>query len=191
MGTERPGLRAELWAPGRAGLDGSRPGGEGGRRRRAARSSSSRSDADLWVDRGLSYAAMRAWPRAISDFDRALSMRAQQRRDPGAARRRLAQRRRIRRKALADADRALKIAPDHSEALLERGFAFLARGDRKRGQQRLQQGPAGSCRRARMPPSAPRRACAASSRGRRRPASARRPQPAKAEQAVTAFQSLM
>jgi len=33
-------------------------------------------------------------------------------------------------KALADADRALKIAPDHSEALLERAFAFLARGDK-------------------------------------------------------------
>ena len=32
-------------------------------------------DPDLWVDRGLSYAAMRAWPRAISDFDHALTLR--------------------------------------------------------------------------------------------------------------------
>jgi Flp pilus assembly protein TadD len=33
-------------------------------------------------------------------------------------------------KAYEDATRALRIAPDHSEALLERGFASLARGDR-------------------------------------------------------------
>ena len=33
-------------------------------------------------------------------------------------------------KALADADRVLKRAPDHSEGLLEHGFALLARGDR-------------------------------------------------------------
>ena len=33
-------------------------------------------------------------------------------------------------KAYEDATRASKIAPDHSEALLERGFANLARGDR-------------------------------------------------------------
>jgi regulator of sirC expression with transglutaminase-like and TPR domain len=32
---------------------------------------------------------------------------------------------------VADAERALKLAPDHSEALLERGFAVLARGDRQ------------------------------------------------------------
>ena len=33
-------------------------------------------------------------------------------------------------RALTDANRALSIAPDHSEALLERGFANLARGSR-------------------------------------------------------------
>ena len=33
-------------------------------------------------------------------------------------------------RALADAEHALRIAPDHSEALLERGFASLARGER-------------------------------------------------------------
>ena len=32
--------------------------------------------------------------------------------------------------ALSDITRALRIAPDHSGALLERGFAYLARGDR-------------------------------------------------------------
>ena len=88
-------------------------------------------DADLWVDRGLSYAAMRAWPRAISDFDRALILRpndveilvlrAAAWRNAGNPAR-----------ALDDAARALRIAPDHSEALLERGFASLARGDAAR-----------------------------------------------------------
>ena len=35
-------------------------------------------------------------------------------------------------RALDDATRALKIAPEHSEALLERGFANLARGERSK-----------------------------------------------------------
>ena len=86
-------------------------------------------DADLWLDRGLSYAALKAWPRAISDFDRALGLQARRRRDPGAAGGRLAQCRQSG-QGLEDASRALRIAPDHSEALLERGFASLARGDR-------------------------------------------------------------
>ncbi len=106
MGHDRPGLRAELWAQaGQAFMP------------------------DLWLDRGLSYAAMRAWPRAISDFDRALGLRpddveilvlrAAAWRNAGNPTR-----------ALDDATRALKLAPDHSEALLERGFASLARGER-------------------------------------------------------------
>lgn len=33
-------------------------------------------------------------------------------------------------RALDDANRVLRIAADHSEALLERGFAYLARGER-------------------------------------------------------------
>jgi tetratricopeptide (TPR) repeat protein len=32
-------------------------------------------DVDLWVERGLSYAAMLAWPRTISDLDHALTLR--------------------------------------------------------------------------------------------------------------------
>ncbi len=72
---------------------------------------------------------MQAWPRAISDFDRAIRLRQddvevlvlraaawRNARDPG--------------RALTDANRALSIAPDHSEALLERGYANLARGSR-------------------------------------------------------------
>ena len=87
-------------------------------------------DPELWLDRGLSYAAMQAWPRAISDFDQALRLkpndvdilvlRAAAWRNAGNPQR-----------ALDDAARALKIAPDHSEALLERGFASLARGDQR------------------------------------------------------------
>jgi tetratricopeptide (TPR) repeat protein len=128
MGQDRPGLRAELWAQaGQAWM-------EAGQAENAAAAQSQAlelksQDADLWIDRGLSYAAMRAWPRAISDFDHALTLRpnnveilvlrAAAWRNAGDPA-----------KALADADRALKVAPDHSEALLERAFAFQARGDK-------------------------------------------------------------
>lgn len=128
MGSERPGLRAELWAQaGQAWM-------EAGQAENAAAAQSraldlKAGDPDLWVDRGLSYAAMRAWPRAISDFDKALIMRpkdveilvlrAAAWRNSGNPVR-----------AQNDAESALKIAPDHSEALLERGFASLARGDK-------------------------------------------------------------
>jgi tetratricopeptide (TPR) repeat protein len=129
MGQERPGLRAELYAQaGQAWM-------EAGQAENAAAAQSKAiglksDDADLWVDRGLSYAAMKAWPRAISDFDRALTLRpkdvdtlilrAASWRNTGNAAR-----------ALGDAQYALRIAPDHSEALLEQGFARLALGDRK------------------------------------------------------------
>jgi tetratricopeptide (TPR) repeat protein len=73
---------------------------------------------------------MQAWPRAISDFGRALEiepykveilvLRAAAWRHAGNTD-----------KALADADRALTIAPDNADAVLERGFALLARGDRR------------------------------------------------------------
>jgi tetratricopeptide (TPR) repeat protein len=74
MGSDRPGLRAELWGQaGQAFI-------EAGAADKAAEAQSRAielkgNDPDLWVDRGLSYAAMRAWPRAISDFDRALILR--------------------------------------------------------------------------------------------------------------------
>ncbi len=133
MGQDRPSLRAELWAQaGQAWL-------EAGQAENAVTAQSraielNAADADLWIDRGLSFAAMRAWPRCISDLDRALALRPDSVQvlvlraaawrnagDPG--------------KALADADRALSIAKDHSEALLERGFALLARGDRQAANQ--------------------------------------------------------
>jgi tetratricopeptide (TPR) repeat protein len=37
-------------------------------------------------------------------------------------------------RALADAQLALKIAPDNTDALLERGFTFFARGDKASAQ---------------------------------------------------------
>ena len=129
MGQERPGLRAELLVQaGQAFL-------EAGLADRAADAQSRAlalkpQDPELWIDRGLSYAAMQAWPRAISDFDHALALRpddveilvlrAAAWRNAGNAG-----------KALEDAGRALKIAPDHSEALLERGYASLALGDQR------------------------------------------------------------
>ncbi|WP_422033980.1 hypothetical protein [Reyranella sp.] len=128
MGQDRPGLRAELYAQaGQAWM-------EAGAADRAAAAQSralelKADDPDLWIDRGLSYAAMQSWPRAISDFDRALRLRQddidalvlraaawRNARDPG--------------RALIDLNRALAIAPDHTEALLERGFTHLARGSR-------------------------------------------------------------
>jgi tetratricopeptide (TPR) repeat protein len=128
VAADRPGLRAELYSQaGQAWMDANQAENAA-----AAQSSAIQlkgNDADLWVDRGLSFAAMRAWPRAISDFDRALELRpkdvdtlvlrAAAWRNAGDPTR-----------ALTDAQYALRIAPDHSEALLERGYAYLARGDR-------------------------------------------------------------
>ena len=128
MGSERPGLRAELHAQAGQGWI------EAGQAENAAAAQSralelKANDPDLWIDRGLSYAAMKAWPRAISDFDHALDLRAKDVdtivlraaawRSAGDAKR-----------ALTDAQYALRLAPDHSEALLERGFDYLALGDR-------------------------------------------------------------
>ena len=128
MGQERPGLRAELWGQaGQAWI-------EAGQADKAAQAQTraielKANDPDLWIDRGLSNAAMQAWPRAISDFDQALRLRpddveilvlrAAAWRNAGNAA-----------QALSDVGRALKVAPDHTEALLERGFANLMRGNR-------------------------------------------------------------
>jgi len=128
MGTDRPGVRAELLAQaGQAWMEANQAENAAAVQSRAL--DLKPGDAELWIDRGLSFAAMRSWPRAISDFDRALRiqpdrveiliLRAAAWRNAGDPA-----------KALADADRVLKRAPDHSEALLERGFALLARGDR-------------------------------------------------------------
>ncbi len=128
MAQERPGLRAELWAQaGQAWMEAGQAENAAAAQSRALELKTN--DPDLWVDRGLSYAAMRAWPRAISDFDNALIMRpkdveilvlrAAAWRNSGNPVR-----------AQNDAESALKIAPEHSEALLERGFASLARGDK-------------------------------------------------------------
>lgn len=129
MGTDRPGVRAELLVQaGQAWLEANQAENAAAAQSRALQLKPA--DADLWIDRGLSYAAMQAWPRAISDFDSALRLqpdkveflvlRAAAWRNAGDPAR-----------ALADADRALKRAPDHSEALLEHGFALLSRGDAK------------------------------------------------------------
>ena len=127
MGQDRPGLRAELYAQAGQGWM------EAGQAESAAAAQSraldlKANDPDLWIDRGLSYAAMKAWPRAISDFDHALTLRAKDVetivlraaawRNAGDVRR-----------ALDDAQFALRLAPDHSEALLERGFAYLQLGN--------------------------------------------------------------
>lgn len=130
MGLDRPGLRAELWAQaGQAWIEGGQADKAATAQTRAIELKGT--DPDLWIDRGLSNAAMLAWPRAISDFDQALRLRPD---DVEILVLRAAAWRNARNtsQALADAGRALRIAPDHTEALLERGFANLAGGDRAR-----------------------------------------------------------
>lgn len=128
MGQDRPRVRGELWAQaGQAWMEAG--GAEKAAEAQGRALELNGHDADLWLERALSYAAMLAWPRAISDLDQALRLRpnnveilvlrAAAWRNAGNPTR-----------ALDDANRALKIAADHSEALLERGFAHLARGER-------------------------------------------------------------
>ena len=128
MGAERPGIRAELLA--QAGEAWS----EANQAENAAKAQSQAlalkpDDPDLWVDRGLSYAAMRVWPRAISDFQRSLDVQ------PGNVETRVLLAAAWRNagdpaRSLAESGRALRSQPDHSGALLEHGFALLAQGNR-------------------------------------------------------------
>ncbi len=129
VAADRPGLRAELYAQaGQAWMEANQAENAAAAQSKALGFKSD--DADLWVDRGLSYAAMHAWPRAISDFDHALQLRPK---DVETLVLRAAAWRNAGdpAKAMTDAQYALRIAPDHSEALLQRGFAYLARGDRQ------------------------------------------------------------
>jgi tetratricopeptide (TPR) repeat protein len=127
VSSDRPGLRAELYAQeGQAWMQANSADNAAAAQSKGLALKTD--DPDLWVDRGLSYAAMRAWPRAISDFDHALQLRP---RDVEVIVLRAAAWRNAGdpARALEDAQYALRIAPDHTEALLERGFANLARGD--------------------------------------------------------------
>jgi regulator of sirC expression with transglutaminase-like and TPR domain len=146
MGAERPALRAELLAQaGQAWMEANQA--ENAARAQSRAIDLKPDDVELWIDRGLSYAAMRAWPRAISDFDRALVLepykveiyvlRAAAWRNAGNPA-----------KALADADRALTIAPDNPDILLERALALQAEGNHKSAtadlNKALKHAPAGS-----------------------------------------------
>jgi tetratricopeptide (TPR) repeat protein len=128
MGGERPGIRAELLAQaGQAWAEANQP--EDAAKAQSKALALKTDDPDLWVDRGLSYAALRQWPRAISDFERALQLQSgnvETRVLLAAAWRNAGDPTR----ALTEADRALRISPEHSGALLEHGFALLARGER-------------------------------------------------------------
>lgn len=86
-------------------------------------------NADIWVDRSITFAAVSAWREAASDLSRALDLspnrpdvlvlRAAAWRNAGDAA-----------KALADAEAALKLEKDYPDALLERGLARRLRNDR-------------------------------------------------------------
>jgi tetratricopeptide (TPR) repeat protein len=127
MGSDRPGLRAELLAQaGQAWMEANQAENAAAAQSRALELRPQ--DVELWIDRGLSFAAMQAWPRAISDFDHAIELepykveiyvlRAAAWRNSGNPGR-----------ALADADRALTIAPDDPEILLERALALQTQGN--------------------------------------------------------------
>ncbi|MBX3499327.1 MAG: tetratricopeptide repeat protein [Alphaproteobacteria bacterium] len=86
-------------------------------------------NADIWVDRSITFAAVSAWREAASDLSRALQLspdrpdvlvlRAAAWRNAGDSA-----------KALADAEAALKLEKDYPDALLERGLARRLRNDR-------------------------------------------------------------
>lgn len=86
-------------------------------------------NADIWVDRSITFAAVSAWREAASDLSRALelapnrpdvlTLRAAAWRNAGDAG-----------KALVDAETALKLEKDYPDALLERGLARRMRNDR-------------------------------------------------------------
>jgi len=86
-------------------------------------------NADIWVDRSITFAAVSAWREAASDLSRALELspsrpdvlvlRAAAWRNSGDSA-----------KALADAEAALRIEKDYPDALLERGLARRLRNDR-------------------------------------------------------------
>jgi tetratricopeptide (TPR) repeat protein len=86
-------------------------------------------NADIWVDRSITFAAVSAWREAASDLSRALelspnrpdvlALRAAAWRSAGESA-----------KALADAEAALKLEKDYPDALLERGLARRLRNDR-------------------------------------------------------------
>jgi tetratricopeptide (TPR) repeat protein len=128
MGMERPGIRAELLAQaGQAWTEAGQP--EDAAKAQSKALALKTDDPDLWVDRGLSYATLRQWPRAISDFEHSLQLQSgnvETRVLLAAAWRNAGDPAR----ALAEAERALRSSPDHSGALLEHGFALLASGNR-------------------------------------------------------------
>ncbi|HTR83013.1 MAG TPA: tetratricopeptide repeat protein [Reyranella sp.] len=129
---ERPGLRAELYAQaGQAWLGAGQTAKAAVAQSRALALKSD--DADLWVDRALTYATTGEWPRAVSDFNHALALRKD---DVEILVLRSAAWRSAgdMTQSLIDAQAALKIAPDNTDALLERGFTLLARGDTRAGE---------------------------------------------------------
>jgi tetratricopeptide (TPR) repeat protein len=87
-------------------------------------------NAEIWVDRSITYAGLGAYREAASDLTRALGLA------PGRADvliMRAAAWRELRdfKAALADAEAVLRGAPDAADALLERGLARQGLGDRK------------------------------------------------------------
>ncbi len=86
-------------------------------------------NADIWVDRSITFAAVSAWREAASDLTRALEL-SPNRTDVLALRAAAWRNAGDSAKALADAEAALKLEKDYPDALLERGLARRLRNDR-------------------------------------------------------------
>ena len=173
MGSDRPGVRAELLAQaGQAWMEANQAENAAAAQSRAL--DLKPTDVELWVDRGLSFAAMRAWPRAISDFDRALRIEPDKVEILVLARGSVAQRRRSgqgagRCRSCAEA----RAGPFRGAARARLRLAGAWRP--QSGQRRIHQGSEGRRRRARTRPSGPSWACAASSPAAEAPPAASRP----------------
>lgn len=86
-------------------------------------------NADIWVDRSITFAAVAAWREAASDLSRALEL-APNRPDVLVLRAAAWRNAGDSAKALADAELALRLEKDYPDAMLERGVARRMRNDR-------------------------------------------------------------
>ncbi|HJQ59238.1 MAG TPA: tetratricopeptide repeat protein, partial [Vineibacter sp.] len=128
MTGQTPALRAEVFAQAGQAYQAARLGEQALAAQNAAILLDPR-NAEIWIDRSITYAGVGDWRAAISDLTRALQlkpgrvdalvMRAAARRQSNDAK-----------GAVADADAAVRADANNTEALLERGLARRAAGDR-------------------------------------------------------------
>ena len=121
-------LRAEIFAQAGQAYQGARLGEKALSMQNAAILLDPR-NADIWVDRSITFAAVAAWRESASDLTRALEL-APNRPDVLVLRAAACRGVGDTARALDDAEAALKIEKDYPDALLERGLARRLRNDR-------------------------------------------------------------